>query len=107
MDTLHSAEPWTVRESSLSVEIRGKSYPIAEIQLRDSAGPILDPITDRANAARIVACVHACAGIADPVEVMHEIRAAMRKALARLPADDYGEPAKEAIRAVLAKIGEY
>lgn len=36
---------------------------------------------DQQNAARAVACVNACAGIADPASVLREVREAMTRAL--------------------------
>lgn len=74
------------------------SEPWAEFGDRHSAGVLMDstkrsrlvafccaadanPVDeDRANAARIVACVNACAGIRDPAEAIEKAKEALRGA---------------------------
>ena len=60
----HTPEPWTFEKSHNDMEAYSFNSPT-----EGTLGCIneIDPITDKANASRIVSCVNGCAGIQDPV----------------------------------------
>jgi len=70
-ETSHTPEPWEIEElqglHEYSIVKPGK-WIVATTEGRESR--------DKANAARIVACVNACAGIADPSAIPGLLRAA-------------------------------
>lgn len=74
MSAKHTPEPWTFRESDNDILIRRDNPWAAE----DAFIAIIprEGDADRANAARIVSCVNACAGIADPEAVKDLLEAA-------------------------------
>jgi len=75
--TGHTPEPWRVETPYTSVG----SDDVFAFTTNIIA---LHPSTARANAARIVACVNACAGLDDPAEAIREVRAALTDARDRL-----------------------
>jgi len=77
MKTIHTPEPWHKGESPDAYlgawVVRGK---------RDGAGctsPIVCNVSTPMDQERIVSCVNACAGMADPAAEMKALRAATRK----------------------------
>lgn len=56
----HTKEPWTIGDKVPAAIYGADESPIC---LADSMGECGSPGGDRANAARIVACVNACAGL--------------------------------------------
>lgn len=91
-NTKHTAEPWSVNGklgdfSGMQINDADGAFVIAEMHgkqhKRDSYAPA--PKTAEANAARIVACVNACAG-KDP-EVMRQKAAAFDRIFAELYMD--------------------
>lgn len=60
--TAHTPEPWSAHDRDVSGRTRD-GYPTAIAECWDTA---VSEDEDRANAARIVAAVNACAGIDDP-----------------------------------------
>ena len=62
----HTAEPWHAGDRS--IWCNGKTARLTVANTTCAGSITLDE--DRANAARIVACVNACAGIADPSAVL-------------------------------------
>lgn len=83
MESKHTPEPWTV----IADAVHWGTYTVIEA-LPDvtHAG---DVATDKANAARIAACVNGCAGIADPSAVQ-DMLAAITWAMEML-VDSWGE----------------
>lgn len=111
----HTPEPW---------RIRGTTYGYTK---RDVLGPPHDDGGDYApicksncdeNAARIVACVNACAGLSDPAaelarlrEQNERMRDALQRALPFIPhtaegASDVLHPVLSQARAALSKVGD-
>jgi hypothetical protein len=89
-ETKHTPEPWLVNFNSMSVPtISAKYERIALVDTCGGYGP--------ANARRIVACVNACAGMADPEAEIDKIKA-------ERDASHAAEMAWE--RAMMAAIGE-
>ena len=75
MDTKHIQEPWKIDT------IRGSNDDGWEVYLIPETGPESDwhRKIAKANAARIVACVNALAGIENPAEYIAAFRAATLK----------------------------
>ena len=110
----HTAEPWTYtgthprsRDSWFVLLDRNGYGPIMDVGGRDCDGQIAeakhmitDPVEIEANAARIVACVNACAGIDDP-SVIPELVALARGYRTETSAQCYDTGH---IDAVLAKV---
>lgn len=69
--TKHTTEPWTDTALGHVVDTRGEIICTMR-HAYDIDGP--------ANAARITACVNACAGMADPVAEIAALRAAVQAA---------------------------
>lgn len=74
----HSAEPWEYRRSFSEithnfVDYRGLKSPVCKLFKAHQYG-LNQEICD-ANAARIVACVNACAGMEDPAAEIARLRA--------------------------------
>lgn len=74
----HSPEPWAYRRSFAEithnfVDFRGLKSPVAKMYKGRQYG-LNQEICD-ANAARIVACVNACAGMEDPVSEIARLKA--------------------------------
>jgi hypothetical protein len=74
----HTPEPWALHESESTSAFgiyHGKKYiPIGTCQSRVSYLP-----EDKANAARIVACVNACEGMGDPQSTIDNMRQELQR----------------------------
>lgn len=74
-------EPWTIQEGHLSTSLfDGKGAYFADIH--ELVGE--DSSVAWAKAERIIACVNACAGVADPEKEIATMREAIREANAAL-----------------------
>lgn len=69
--TQHTQEPWA--ESNCPDVFPHTIIPVDAYGSTRSDGPI-GTVKSAANRARIVACVNACAGMADPVKEIRELR---------------------------------
>ena len=67
-DAKHTAEPWTLVETSESIEIYGSDGTLVGEVILDIYPEERE--ADRANARRIVAAVNACAGV--PIEALEK-----------------------------------
>jgi len=67
-----TAEPWIWEESAAGQNVRRVDIFTAERPMPGIAGHYINSDEDRANMARIVACVNACAGIADPAALRQQ-----------------------------------
>lgn len=100
--TKHTPEPWCVHNTVTIHGPNGNDYGIlaeANIYRTESDGAE----TGQANAARIVACVNACAGMEDPAEALRLARAALKRAAYSLKvhgAKDVDVQCAEALRAL-------
>jgi hypothetical protein len=69
----HTAEPWHVNRIGKNMYVESPLGFIADLQLGECT--FLDEAAvAAANAARIVACVNACAGMDDPVAEIKRLR---------------------------------
>ena len=69
----HTSEPWMIcRSQSDLIEVGQLNYE-TQVALIEADGG--DAETDAANAARIVECVNACAGYADPSKLRDVVEA--------------------------------
>lgn len=78
METTHTPEPWklgragsVISESKDGLEIIGAT---GEEAINYYGGNLIAESISQANAARIVACVNACAGIENPQEYMKGVK---------------------------------
>lgn len=87
--TKHTAEPWRV-EAPYRIGHDAGLLPI--VAGNCGVAMVSDPLyhSKEANAARIVACVNAMAGIEDPASTLEMAREAIRKILRHIPADAGG-----------------
>jgi hypothetical protein len=65
----HTPEPWGVSDR-YDVTVPDGTVAVA-------FGTVTTDEEDMANAARIVACVNACAGLDDPAAILNEVRAVL------------------------------
>lgn len=92
--TKHTAEPWqTFQSDAGGIVADDKGNTLASLPW---AGDNHDP---EANAARIVACVNACAGIDDPVKAINGAKAAL-KVMADMLVGSGSQQARNALRAL-------
>ena len=106
----HTPEPWAVHEwgspgsgRRFGIETADQRHGLAAIAPNETASTMLSMDEHRANAHRIVACVNACAGIADP-SVVPELLVALEKCVAELGhATNIQTVAEELGRAAIAK----
>jgi hypothetical protein len=80
--TKHTAAPWIYTGSVLVEDQNRNVVARCNTHFRMDA--------EEANAARIVACVNACAGIEDPAAALAEAKEALRKILRHIPASSGG-----------------
>jgi len=104
MDTpKHTAEPW-IRKHGTRIYAADGEWFIAQTTISPShpAGA-----QDEANATRIVACVNACKGLADPEAAIREAREALVEVsfLAHFALEHRDPLTLATIRAALAKLG--
>ncbi len=103
MDTKHTPVPWHVSPmapTNIHASVNGK-------RLELFAAPWGPEAPAKANTARAVACVNACAGIADPAATLAEVRKTLERCIMALAAN--GAPNCEAVkesRALIAKLGK-
>lgn len=72
MSTKHTPEPWTTKVyEENETRLLG---PVEEDGNRHWIGDIIGPLSNEANAKRIVECVNAMQGIDHPVELMSLLR---------------------------------
>lgn len=77
MSAKHTPEPWTLLGRSVNnCSISNHSV------IRDQGGTPIGYIAYSDDASRAIACVNACAGIADPAEAIREARGALFALLA-------------------------
>ena len=103
----HTPGPWTTRKGNTRWSVVGGGQYIAYAV---SGTPGLGPDGERANAERIVACVNACEGLADPA-VVPELLAALKVVTECLEStrdcslgnDPEGSAACDRARAAIAK----
>lgn len=107
MSMKHTKEPWKVDAMGRIImsENRGKVYQdIAEIR-----PGILLAAVDKANAARIVSCVNALAGVKNPGEAMELVRDVLGGLVKRnktVLGDAIGHSTLDEIHKALAALGE-
>ncbi len=70
----HTPEPWRVGVHALQIIYAPDGWAIADAKVFHLADGADAPAVQKANAARIVACVNACAGMADPVEEVAQLK---------------------------------
>jgi len=70
---MHTKEPWSIRRNNV-IDSKGDSLLVNGVSLPCGIHPKNDEAL--ANAARIVACVNACAGINDPAAICELIEVA-------------------------------
>lgn len=75
----HTLEPW--RAESGGTDTWWAIVTAAGEVIVDLADSSFSVEQDRANAKRIVACVNACAGIADPAATLDEVRRLLTEAV--------------------------
>ncbi len=97
MNPRHSPTPWRADEKLIQSIVRG---PVAVVR----AGPRHDEFEAETNARRIVDCVNACAGIADPVNTLLMVRIRIKSVADQLRATDQGIIA-ELLEEALDKLG--
>jgi hypothetical protein len=70
----HTPEPWLVDPDEPTIHAIDRRVLIADCRVTQVAAtrPPREPGVDDANADRIVACVNACAGIADPADLRRQ-----------------------------------
>ena len=66
----HTPEPWEV--------LKDETYPEV-VFIKSDGGPFVSGDIEEANAARIVQCVNACAGIDDPHGAIELAQAVLRQ----------------------------
>lgn len=93
----HTPEPWRILPEEVDrtyIRIRGTKvgsrYKIANVlnEVSDLKGSYEGNET-RANATRIVACVNACAGMADPTAEIAQLRADRKRLMMALEKTNY------------------
>lgn len=74
----HTPESWTTNGSSYSYEGSDDKSHYATVRAGDLSITVEGRTAEEAiaNAARIVACVNACAGMDDPAEIIHGLHVA-------------------------------
>ena len=100
----HTPEPWLVDPDEPTIHAIDRRVLIADCRVTQVAAtrPPREPGVDDANADRIVACVNACAGIADPAALRKQrddLLEACRKANTCASIPDY---VRDVIRAAIA-----
>ena len=71
METKHTPEPWVLADMYIVESDTTKGTAV----VANTRAPTTTPYSEcRANAARIVACVNACAGIEDPAVELARLR---------------------------------
>lgn len=88
MTTKHTPEPWVLNKWQGIEDARGMTIEVCGVAL--PTGRVPEDHTGHANAARIVACVNACAGI-NP-DAVPDLLAALKDATALLDAIAKGYP---------------
>jgi hypothetical protein len=96
----HTPTPWTDKESKL---IGGDGRVIARLMPPET----IFSSVKRADVDRIVACVNACEGIADPAEAIMKSREALRDVLGALEAMLAERPMLAAKRAGCTTVGNH
>lgn len=76
MSATHTPEPWVLSGHVNKCSISGHSV------IRDQGGTPIGYIAYSDDASRAIACVNACAGLADPAEAIREARGALFALLA-------------------------
>ncbi len=95
----HTPEPWSHNVGDPAGDPTDSRIYSGDCSVTEATGP--------ADAARIVACVNACAGITDPAATLAEVRKTLERCIMALAANGAPncEAAKES-RAALAKLGK-
>ena len=88
----HTPEPWEVwrfenADDNVSIGAKSGGVSVCEITMRDGGGRANANTIQRGNynAARIVACVNACEGMADPAKEIERLRDALEEIAAENP----------------------
>jgi hypothetical protein len=104
MPVPHAPEPWAKRAYTRHLQVHDAIGCVVVV----TTGTDFAPSKNRANVERIVACVNACAGIADPAAALAAARDALREADAALAEEDFRpwSPARAAIRTALDALGD-
>lgn len=112
----HTPEPWSLF-TNRHPETNGKPWGCIESKSHPAGGAGVCPSgintywsgeIGRANAARIVACVNALAGVEDPAAAIREAMEAMKSLIEGWDFDEIGQfdgELVERLRAALAKLG--
>ena len=82
MKAQHTPEPWFITGLSASTITDKNAVVTALIPELKAQADICDQVTRNANAARIVACVNACAGLSDPAADLAALREALQQIVA-------------------------
>jgi len=97
----HTPEPWEARRAD-----HWGSYRIRPAEIWLGASSSMAEDEQAANAARIVKCVNACAGIENPAEAIRAAREALEGALSLTEesARFYGSQLERSMRQALAQL---
>lgn len=105
----HTPEPWHCNEVHVDyghILIGGPKDWIADIRTEpdDEGTPESNEVEAQANAERIIACVNACAGIAQPIAAIETAKVAIQQASAELLAELEEAPQAIGLRRALSDL---